>query len=144
MAISYRNLNPGDYDNIIDVWEVSGLPARLKGRDSRENIAAHMKKQPHSFIGAFDGESLIGVVIATDDGRKGWINRLAVIPEYRGYGIARKLIRISEERLFNSGIGIISCLIMDDNSPSIGLFESEDYSSMREVLYFRKVLNEDV
>jgi ribosomal protein S18 acetylase RimI-like enzyme len=144
MEIAYRNLKPEDYESLIELWEISGLPARTKGRDSRENITKHMKKEPDFLIGAFIGNRLAGVVIATTDLRKGWINRLAVHPEYRRHGIASRLLKISEERLIKSGVEIVSCLIMDDNQPSIDFFESEGYSSMREVLYFRKVLHPEV
>ncbi|MBD3217103.1 MAG: GNAT family N-acetyltransferase [candidate division Zixibacteria bacterium] len=144
MEIVYRNLKPEDYDSLIELWEISGLPLRRKGRDSRENMIEYMKREPDFLIGAFDENKLVGVVIATSDLRKGWINRLAVHPKYRRHGIASELLKISEERLIKSGVEIISCLIMDDNQPSICFFQSEGYSSMREVLYFRKVLHPEV
>ena len=144
MEIAYRNLKPEDYDSLIELWEFSGLPARRKGRDSRENIAEHLKKEPDFFIGAFNEDRLVGAVIATSDLRKGWINRLAVHPKYRRHGIASNLLKISEEHLIKSGVEIISCLVMDDNQPSIDFFRSKGYDSMREVLYFRKVLHPEV
>ncbi len=143
MEITYRNLRPEDYDNLIEVWKASGLPVRPDGRDSREKIREHMKKQPDFFIGAFEHRRLVGAVIATCDLRKGWINRLAVIPDYQKRGIASELLRIAEERLINSGLEIISCLIMDDNSQSIKFFESRGYSSSPDVMYFRKVLRQE-
>ncbi len=144
MEIAYRNLKPEDYDSLIVLWEFSGLPARRKGRDSRENMIEHIKKEPDFFIGAFNEDRLVGAVIATSDLRKGWINRLAVHPKYRRHGVASKLLKISEKRLIKSGVEIISCLVMDDNQPSIDFFQSEGYRSMSEVLYFRKVLHPEV
>ena len=54
---------------------------------------------PGGFIGAFADGKLVGIVVATHDGRKGWINRLAVHPDYRRRGIAKKLIEEAEEYL---------------------------------------------
>lgn len=143
MGIAYRNLSPEDYESLIEIWKASGLPARTDGRDSREKITEHMKKQPDFFIGAFDHGKLVGAVIATSDLRKGWINRLAVIPDCQRHGIASELLKIAEERLINAGLEIISCLIMDDNSQSIKFFESRGYSNSPDVLYFRKVLRRE-
>ncbi len=144
MNILYRTLLPDDYENMIEVWNASGLPTRPKGRESLEKIRIEMQKNPGFFIGAFDRDRLIGLVVASSDIRKGWINRLAVIPEYRGKGIARELIRKSEDALYASGVEILACLILDDNNASIRLFESEGYSHWPNVLYFRKTLREDI
>lgn len=129
---------------MVEVWNASGLLIRSTGRDSFEKIRIEMQKNPEYFIGAFDNERLIGLVVASSDNRKGWINRLAVIPEYRGLGIARELIGKSEDALYKSGIEILACLVMDDNTASIRLFESEGYSYWPNVLYFRKTLREDI
>jgi ribosomal protein S18 acetylase RimI-like enzyme len=144
MPVTYRNLKREDYQQMIKVWNNSGLLIRPTGRDSHENIAAEMRRHPEFFIGAFDNEHLIGLVVASSDGRKGWINRLAVLPDYRGRGLARELIKRSEEVLYKSGVEILACLILDDNTASIRLFESEGYSHWPSVYYFRKVLREDI
>lgn len=88
--------------------------------------------------------SMVGLVIASSDGRKGWINRLAVLPEFRGRDIARNLISRAEDALRKTGIMITACLILDDNTPSIRLFESEGYSKWPDVLYFRKTFDENI
>jgi ribosomal protein S18 acetylase RimI-like enzyme len=144
MQIKYRDLNIKDYDRMIEVWTESGLPIRPTGRDSREKVAIEMQRNPDFFIGTFDDDQLVGLVVASSDGRKGWINRLAVIPGYRGKGLGRELIRRSEQALYKSGVEILACLIMDDNTPSIRLFESEGYSHWPNVCYLRKVLREDI
>ena len=142
--ITYRGLVPEDYDSMIAVWNESGLPAKPVGRDSREELHRQIMQEPEFFIGAFNKDKLIGLVIASSDQRKGWINRLAVIPAYRGRGIARELIHRAEQALYNTGIRIISCLIFKTNTPSIKLFESENYDSSCPVLYLRKALSDEV
>ncbi|MBU4189834.1 MAG: GNAT family N-acetyltransferase [Candidatus Thermoplasmatota archaeon] len=46
---------------------------------------------------------LIGVVVGSDDGRKGWINRLAVDLKHRKKGVARVLINAVEDALKKIG-----------------------------------------
>jgi len=45
-----------------------------------------------AFFGLFQGEELVGSVLASHDERKGWLNRLAVAPNHRRRGPARRLI----------------------------------------------------
>lgn len=142
--VAYKNLAITDYKSIIDIWQKSGLPIKPRGRDSYENLAHQIEKEPEFNIGAYLDGRLIGLVIASSDGRKGWINRLAVLPEFRGRNIARNLIKRAEDALRKTGILIAACLILSDNAPSIQLFESEGYSNWSNVLYFRKTFNEDI
>ena len=88
LDVKIRTLTVNDYDKMVKLWEDSGLESRPKGRDSKKAIEAQMKANPEYFIGAFEGLRLIGTVIASDDGRKGWVNHLAVDPEHRRLGIA--------------------------------------------------------
>jgi ribosomal protein S18 acetylase RimI-like enzyme len=142
--VIYQNLAKSDYEQILEVWQKSGLPIKPRGRDSYENLAAQIEREPEFNIGAYHDGRLIGLVIGSSDGRKGWINRLAVLPEFRGRDIARNLIKRAEDALRKAGIMIIACLILNDNLPSIRLFESEGYSNWPEVRYFRKTFDENI
>ena len=78
-----RRLTINDYDAIIALWQRSGLTSiRPTGRDSREAFAKQIVGGQIA-IGLEEADRLIGVVIATHDTRKGWINRLAIDPDYR-------------------------------------------------------------
>jgi hypothetical protein len=82
--ITVRTLTLEDYDRWMSVWQRAGLHSiRPKGRDSREAFARQFASGTHTMIGLELSGELIGVVLATHDGRKGWINRLSVLPEYR-------------------------------------------------------------
>src|SRR5512137_2583522 len=96
-------LTAANYDALCDLWAAAGLPVRIGGRDSREEFERQMAGGMQTVIGVHDGERLIGVVVATHDGRKGWINRLAVHPDYRRQGIGRHLIAEAERMLNAQG-----------------------------------------
>lgn len=102
------------------------------------NLAKQLKQNPESFIGAFVGSDLLGVTIISDDGRKGWINRLAVVPEARGKGIARRLIRHSEDLLRKRGRRLFCVQIEDYNKSSMELFEKAGYTKEDDIFYFTK------
>jgi len=137
---AYRRLKARDVPAMIRLWKNSGLPIREKGRESRARLRAEVKKFPRNFIGAVDGERLVAVAIVTSDGRKGWINRLAVHRDYRREGIALKLISKAEKELKARGIGIVSALIEKGNEVSSALFDKAGYELREDILYVRKEL----
>ncbi|MEM3700408.1 MAG: GNAT family N-acetyltransferase [Candidatus Bathyarchaeia archaeon] len=139
-----RNLTIDDYEAMISLWSKAKLPFKPKGRDSKEAISAQMKANPDFFLGAFDGNRLIGTVVVSCDMRKGWINRLAVDPEYRFRGVAKALIIESEKILWKHGIRIVCALIEDYNVASKRLFKKLGYVEHRDIIYFSKRESEEI
>ena len=139
-----RKLTINDYKELVELWSKASLPFKPKGRDSKAEITAQMKAYPEFFLGAFEDNRLVGSVILSSDMRKGWINRLAVDPHYRGRGIARTLIAESEKTLRNHGVRIICALVEDYNTMSRKLFKECGYVEHRDIIYFSKRDNNEV
>jgi len=133
-----RKLTIDDYDDIIELWDRASLPYKPEGRDSKSSIASEMEANPEFFMGAYEGNKLVGTVIASCDLRKGWINRLAVDPTCRRRGIAKTLITKAERALKKKGAKIICALIEDTNNGSMKLFKKCGYIENRDVIYFSK------
>jgi ribosomal protein S18 acetylase RimI-like enzyme len=131
-------LSANDYDAIRELWQLAGLSIRPVGRDSREQFAAQLAGGLQTAIGMQDGQRLIGVVVTTHDGRKGWINRLAVHPEYRRQGIGRRLIQEAEQVLHSQGMHIIAALIEHENAASLALFQQVGYADYAGIHYVTK------
>jgi len=142
-AVSYRRLEPDDYQAIISVWREAGLPFRQKGRESLESYLTQLKDEHINIVGAFAGEKMVGVVVGSHDGRKGWVNRLAVVPRMQNQGIAGKLVAIVEEFFQNQGIKMYAALINEDNEASINLFQKLGYEPKSEIKYFRKFFDHE-
>ena len=138
-------LGPGDCDLLLDLWRAAGLSHRPSGRDSREAILAQMGMPQCRFLG-LRGRSglLLGAVLATHEGRKGWINRLAVRPDARRSRLAARLVAACEEWLFGQGILIVAALVEGDNAPSQSLFSASGYERDDTLVYFRKLAAPEV
>jgi ribosomal protein S18 acetylase RimI-like enzyme len=136
--IVLRPLRIDDYQNMIECWNKSELPVKIKGRERRQSIEKEMQNTGVLFIGAFEGEKLVGLVIANYDGRRGWINRLAILPEYRKLGLASALVTKAEEFLKSKGAKVIAALISRPNTPSRRLFERNGYKNEEDILYYAK------
>jgi ribosomal protein S18 acetylase RimI-like enzyme len=133
-----RRLTIDDYDAVIALWQRSGLTSiRPSGRDSREAFAKQLAGGQIA-IGLEEADRLIGVVIATHDTRKGWINRLAIDPDYRRRGYARQLVRAAEEVLHDLGLTLIAAMIEDYNDASLALFKRLGYAVHTDIYYVSK------
>lgn len=139
-----RCLTIDDYDKMTRLWTRANLSFKPKVRDSREAIANQIAAHPGFFIGAFENDQLVGISILSSDIRKGWINRLAVDPDHRRCGVAKALIKRSEEILRKQGLKMFCALIDDDNTASKSLFRACDYVEHRDIIYFSKRESEEV
>ena len=134
-----RNFNIAeDYDEVIGLWELCELSYKPEGRDSREKMEEELERGCAIFLLAEDAGRTIGTVLGTHDGRKGWINRLAVHPDFRQRGIGRELVNYVEQALYNEGIDIIACLIEGDNADSFNAFSRMGYIDFPGMLYLTK------
>jgi ribosomal protein S18 acetylase RimI-like enzyme len=124
-----RRLTLDDYDRWMEVWERAGLHStRPQGRDSRSAFEGQLASGTHILLGLESEGDLIGVVLITHDGRKGWINRLAVLPEHRRQGHAARLVGEAERELRELGMTVIAALIEGGNDASLALFDRLGYS----------------
>lgn len=117
------DLGAADYAAILALWDRAGLSVRPDGRDAPEAFARQLAGGRQRVIGLRAGGELVAVAVLTHDGRKGWINRLAVAPEHRRRGLARRLVA-EAERWFTEDLGleIWAALIEGYNHDSQALF----------------------
>jgi N-acetylglutamate synthase len=137
------HLDATHHAEIIDLWQRAGLHIRPDGRDSLDAFAPRWPaacRHPS----ACATERLVAVVLATHDSRKGWINRLAVDPDYRRQGLATRLIGLCEEHFQALGIDIWAALIEDWNEASLALFRQAGYALAPDITYASRRSHEDV
>ncbi|MFP4050520.1 MAG: GNAT family N-acetyltransferase [Thermoplasmata archaeon] len=137
MNLEFKTPSIKEYEDILDLWDECDLPYKPEGRDTREKIANEIRKQPEYWIGAYDDQTLVGIIVGTDDGRKGWINRLAVDEKYRGKGIGTKLVKLLEQEFEDNGFKIWAALIEPDNPEAMEFFEKKGFEDL-DIKYYSK------
>lgn len=137
-SLKIRPLKSKEIPLLGELWTEAGLSFKPTGRDSLRNLRRQWLRDPDLFIGVFLGEKMIAAVIASDDGRKAWINRLAVVPEGRHKGIALELIDRCEAVLRKRGRHIFCVHIEDDNEESVRLFDKAGYNREECIHYYTK------
>jgi ribosomal protein S18 acetylase RimI-like enzyme len=100
---------PADYDEVLALWSsTEGLT--LREADSREAISRYLARNPGLSFVARDEGALIGAVLTGTDGRRGYLQHLAVARSHRGRGLGRSLAERAVEAL--RVLGITKCHLM--------------------------------
>lgn len=133
-----RYLTRAELPLLVAVWNLAGLTTRPAGRDHPDRLAAELAEYPRNFLGAFEDGKLVGACIATWDGRRAWINRLAVVPARRRTGVARALVAAAEAELRSRGARLIAVLVEPENSASLALFGRLGYRDVPRAVYLSK------
>lgn len=143
MDVVIRPFRMSDHDAVMALWKEAGLPLKPSGRDARDRIEAQIVEPNVIFLVAEAGGSVVGTVVATHDGRKGWINRLAVRGGMRRRGIGERLVREAEARLEAAGMDVLACLIEERNGVSMEFFSRLGYERKPDIHYFVKKKTRD-
>lgn len=131
-----REFQITDYNEIVGLWNSSGLI--LRPGDDLDGIKLKLERDPELFLVAEDGNEIVGVVMGAWDGRRGWINHLAVKANRRRAGIGGALVGELERRLFGKGAKKINAQIYQWNSNSLEFFKSNGYEVHSDLLMLGK------
>ena len=140
--IIIREFHLSDYDSVLKLWDEAGLTYRPQGRDSRLRIGKEIKQGHSVFLVAEAEGKIVGTLLGTHDGHKGWLNRLAVAKGFQRHGLARQLVTEVESRFDKLGLDVIACLIEGENTTSMEVFTRLGYKKS-DVVYFSKRKSEE-
>jgi ribosomal protein S18 acetylase RimI-like enzyme len=102
-----------DVAAVLALWKRADAKGSLP--DNAAGLRRRLARDRRLFILAWDGERLVGTVIAGWDGWRGNLYRLAVSPGSRRRGIARILVEAAETRLGKMGARRITALVLNRN-----------------------------
>jgi ribosomal protein S18 acetylase RimI-like enzyme len=80
-----------DYDEVLSLLRASS-GAAIRGADSREGTERCLVRSPKLSLVASRGTRLIGCVMCGHDGRRGYLQRLAVDPTHHSRGVGTALV----------------------------------------------------
>jgi len=138
LVIRIRDFHMKDYDTILRLWKAAGLTVRPG--DEREGIELKVQRDPDLFLIAEDDHEILGVVMGAWDGRRGWINHLAVRPDQQRKGIGMLLVRELEKRLTGKGARKINAQIYRSNTRSLSFFKAIGYEVHNDLIMIGKIV----
>ncbi len=97
--------------------------------DPESDIRRKLQVQRDMFLVGMLGTGLIATVMAGYDGHRGWINYLAVKPEFQKQGLGRRLMEEAEARLIAAGCPKVNLQVRSSNTAAAAFYERIGYSS---------------
>jgi ribosomal protein S18 acetylase RimI-like enzyme len=123
--VTLRTATADDIATVLDLWLAAG--AHPTSTDDERSVAALLARDPDALVLAETNGRLVGTLIATWDGWRGSMYRLAVLPELRRRGIAARLVGQGEKRLQALGCRRIQALVVDTDARALAFWTGVDY-----------------
>lgn len=130
--IELRPATAVDVPALIELWEVAA-ENDSRPTDSATKVEALITRDPDACTVAVtpDGR-IVGSLISGWDGWRAHLYRLAVHPDVRRQGLARRLLAHAETRLVNLGASRIDAMVLEGNDLGQSLWKSEGYEPQAE------------
>lgn len=136
-----RSFELADFDDAVALWST----AEHLGPVSRDEVEQKLRRDPQLFLVAESDQpgdrTLVGVVMGSSDGRRGWIARLAVDPGRRGQGVGRALVEELERRFLDIGITRVNLLVLSENTAGRAFWERLGYPGFEAVVLHSRQLD---
>ncbi|MGH3350316.1 MAG: GNAT family N-acetyltransferase [Nocardioides sp.] len=127
--IELRPAAVADIPALMELWE---LAAENDSRpaDSSAKVEALIARDPAACTVAVTPEGrVVGSLISGWDGWRAHLYRLAVHPDVRRHGLARRLLTHAETRLVGLGADRIDAMVLEGNDLGQALWKDSGYES---------------
>ena len=113
-VVNIREMDITDYDAVIALWcQTEGMS--LRGADSRASIEHYLQRNPNLSFVALNNRQIVAALLVGTDGRRGYLQHLAVSPQFRGQRLGRALVMQSVAALAKQGIAKTHLFVHNDN-----------------------------
>ena len=140
--MTIRLMTPADYQAVYALWLATPGMGLNTTDDSREGIEKYLRRNPSTCFVADDGGRIVGVIMAGHDGRRGFIHHTAVLPEYRGLGLGRRLVENALAALEAEGIHKAALVVFEHNQLGNGFWEKLGFTSREDLVYRNRNIHE--
>jgi ribosomal protein S18 acetylase RimI-like enzyme len=117
--VAYR---PEFLNDVVNLWKKCNLI--VPQNDPIEDIQKKFEFQPELFlIGLLNGKVISSIMVGYE-GHRGWINYLAVTPEYQRRGYGRQLVQKGIDELRKIDCPKVNLQIRNTNTAVINFYKS--------------------
>ena len=126
MEYSIRPMEIEEYDLVIALWRsTDGIV--LTDTDEKKPMEAFLNRNPGLSLVAYCDDELVGAILCSQDGRRGYMHHLTVRKECRRHGIGSALVRECLLHLGQVGIRKCNIFIVPENQEVIAFWEHNGF-----------------
>ena len=125
MSFKIVKYKPEFQGAIVDLWKECHLV--VPQNDPVEDIRKKLNFQLELFFVAQVGNKVIGSVMAGYDGHRGWLNYLAVLPDYQKRGYGRELVERAIHELRKLGCLKVNLQIRGGNISAVEFYKHLEF-----------------
>lgn len=112
--VKIREMDIADYDDVIKLWgQTEGMS--IRDADSKESINNYLIRNPNLSFVAVSANEIVGAVLVGTDGRRGYLQHLAVCSNFRGKNLGRELVSQAINALANVGVPKTHLFVYNEN-----------------------------
>ena len=112
---------------MVQLWTDCGLV--VPWNNPQRDIHRKLEVQPEMFLVGCIAGKVIATVMAGYDGHRGWINYLAVHPNYQQAGIGKRIVEEAEVRLRAVGCPKVNLQVRSTNTNVIQFYRKIGYKT---------------
>ena len=139
-----RAMNITDYDKVYDLWMSCKNMGFNNLDDSKEGIERFLNRNPNTSYVAEENDTIVGIILAGHDGRRGYIYHMSVDESYRKQGIGKQLVDKSLAALKEEGINKVALLVFNKNEVGNAFWEKQGFTAREDITYRNRELNKIV
>ena len=140
--MTIRAMTIEDYETVYELW-MSCIGMGLNNLDdSKEGIEKFLLRNPETCFVAEEDAGTVGVILAGNDGRRGYIYHTAVHPDFRNRGIASALVEAAMEALRSLGINKVALVVFSKNGAGNGFWEKLGFTTRDDLIYRNRAITE--
>ena len=113
--IEIQEFRPAHYDAVIQLWR-SAEGVVMRDADERAPLSAYLEQHRGLSFIAMQHGAVVGAVLCGTDGRRGYLQHLAVARSHRRRGIGKSLVDASVRALAARGIDKCHLMVLANNA----------------------------
>ncbi|MBT3363009.1 MAG: GNAT family acetyltransferase [Chloroflexi bacterium] len=121
-----KKYESGYEQDLVDLWVQCGLV--VPQNSAQGDIGSKMDFQPDLLFTGFLEGTLVASVMAGYEGHRGWVNYLAVSPQYQRKGFGRAMMQHAEAELTKLGCPKINLQVRGGNDSVIKFYDRIGYA----------------
>jgi ribosomal protein S18 acetylase RimI-like enzyme len=128
-----------DYNEAVQLWRNTEWIS-LSDTDAREPMKLFLGRNPGLSLVVRDGDKLIGTILCSHDGRRGYLHHLAVDKRYRRQGIGSDLVQRCLTALAKEGIIKCNIYFLEENQAGMAFWERNGFELLSHFGWMQKAI----